>query len=107
MTKQHRLRSMLDFAGTVGLITAATALIGEQWLHVATEGALFVPFFYSFAAGFGCLVTARLLQITQVVINNPDSRRHRAHVLVSASTVESIRGNSETSKEAAELQRAA
>ncbi|MBI2801391.1 MAG: hypothetical protein HYX63_14125 [Gammaproteobacteria bacterium] len=107
MTTQNRLRFALDLAGTAGLISASTTLLCEQWLHVAAEGALFLPFFYSLALALGCLVAARLLQITQIVVNHSDPRRNRRAVLASDSTVEVLAPNVTALNENAKLQRAA
>ncbi len=107
MTTQNRLRFTLDLIGTAGLIGASTTLLCEQWLHVAAEGALFLPFFYSLALALGCLVAARLLQITHIVVNHSDPRRNRRAVLASASTVEAVASNVTALKENTKLQRAA
>ena len=72
MAPHSRFCMLFDLIGATGLAGAGAAIFAERWLTVASEAALIQMSFVSIAIAVGAFLTARIAQMTIIVMLTPD-----------------------------------
>lgn len=71
--------SLLDTFGTISLVGAAATLVGALWFGgKIPESTLFNAFHLCLGLGLGSFMLGRVVELTKVILDNPDPKRLRA-----------------------------
>ncbi len=78
MTKTNKISPIFDALGITSLVVSIFALAGAVWfVDAATQGTLIGAFQISFSASVFCFLSARSVQILDVIRSTPDPKSLR------------------------------